>query len=158
MIGEKVSYKKLMTLENDGHYQGYLINGSRITDYFGDISGELMTRATGNGSMLRAYKEINFLAPVWVGDLMEYTGWIEKKNNTSYELHFEAYKLSTKTDDYKVKNQFNHGSDHPDLKGYEGNLWLDPPILCGNAIGIFVVPEKDNMGPLDPKFAIPEEK
>lgn len=154
MLGEKVIIRKMMTYENDGHYLGYLINGSRITDYFGDITGELMARATGDGSLLRAYRDINFLAPVYVGDVMEYHGWIEKKFNTSYEVHFEAWKIMTNTDDYKIAHGFNHAADNPDFKGYEGKLLCNPPVLCGTAIGTLVVLPQNYRGPLDPKFEI----
>ena len=156
MIGEKVILKKLMTVEQDGHYLDYLINGSRMVDYFGDITGELLSRATGDGSLFRAYKEINFLAPVYVGDMMQFEGWIEKKGKTSYEVHFRAYKIETHTDDYKVAHQFSHAKDHPVFVGYEGKMLCDPPLLCADAIGTLVVLPENYSGPLDPRFAVEE--
>ena len=155
MIGAKVIHTKMMTVENDGHYLGNLVHGGRLLDYWGDVGTELMIRATGDGSLFRAYKSVEFLAPVHVGDFMEYHGWIEKKGNTSFEVHFEAWKTITTTDDYKLANKFLDGViGEPDLKGYEGRLFLDPPILCGTAVGVMVVP-KDHQKPApDPRFAI----
>ncbi len=153
MIGARIIHTKLMTVENDGHYPGSLINGGRLLDYFGDVGTELMIRATGSGSMFRAYKEVQFLAPVHIGDFMEYHAWLEKKGRTSYEVHFEAWKTITRTDDYKISHQYGHGvTGEPDLKGYEGSILLDPPLLCGTAIGIMVVPEEEQMPAPDPRF------
>ena len=36
-----------------------------------------MVRATGDGSLFRAYKEVNFLAPIHVGDFMEYRAEVD---------------------------------------------------------------------------------
>ena len=153
MIGAKVIHTKMMTVECDGHYLGELIHGARILDYFGDVATELMIRATGDGSLFRAYKEAEFLAPVHIGDFMEYHGWIEKKGNTSYEVRFEAWKTISTTDDYKIAHKFNHGvNGEPDLKGYEGRILLDPPLLCGTATGIMVVRKEDQKPAPDPRF------
>lgn len=154
MIGVKIIHTKMMTVEQDGHYLGNLINGGRILDYFGDVGTELMVRATGDGSLFRAYKDVEFLAPVYIGDFMEYHAWIEKKGNTSFEVHFEAWKTITMTDDFKVSHQFNHAADKPDLKGYEGRLVLDPPVLCGKATGIMVVAKELQKTAPDPRFRV----
>ncbi|MDD5832702.1 MAG: hotdog fold domain-containing protein [Clostridiales bacterium] len=158
MIGTKVIHKKMMTVENDGHYLGNLINGSRMLDYFGDVGTELMVRATGDGSLFRAYKEVEFLAPVHVTDIMEYHGWIEKRGKTSFEVHFECYKIFTMTDQFKVKHGFLDAfpKGEPDLsKHYASEAAMvkcDPPLLCGRAIGIMVVPVEYQGEPLDPAF------
>lgn len=155
MIGVPIVHTKMMTVETDGHYLGDLIHGARMLDYFGDVATELMIRATGDGSLFRAYKDVEFLAPVHVGDFMEYKAWIEKKGNTSYEVHFEAWKTITTTDDYKIAHQFNHGTTGtPDLKGYVGRLYLDEPVLCGTAVGIMVVAKEDQKIAPDPRFRV----
>ena len=160
MIGNKVIFRKMMTVENDAHYLGILINGGRMLDYFGDVGTELMVRATGDGSLFRAYKEVNFLAPIHVGDFMEYHGWIEKKGRTSFEVHFECYKIFTMTDDYKVKHNFMDAiQGEPDLKHFKSDAAMvacDPPLLCGTAIGIMIVPAEFQREPLDPAFKVEE--
>lgn len=152
MIGAKVIHTKMMTVENDGHYLGNLVHGGRLLDYWGDVGTELMIRATGDGSLFRAYKEVQFLAPVYIGDFMEYHAWIEKKGNTSFEVHFEAWKTISTTDDYKISHGFNHAADHPQLMGYEGRVLLDPPVLCGTAVGIMVVAKENQKPAPDPRF------
>ena len=158
MIGNKVIHRKMMTVENDAHYLGNLINGGRMLDYFGDVGTELMIRATGDGSLFRAYKEVNFLAPIHVGDFMEYHGWIEKAGNTSFEVHFECYKIFTYTDEFKLNHGFLDAFPHGKPEKVEhyaseaAMVKCDPPLLCGTAVGIMVVPFEYRIGPLDPAF------
>ncbi len=160
MIGTKVIHRKMMTAENDAHYLGNLINGGRMLDYFGDVGTELMVRATGDGSLFRAYKSVDFLQPIHVGDFMEYHGWIEKKGNTSFEVHFEAYKIFTYTDEYKYSHGFMDAfpAREPDLTTHYASeaafIALDPPLLCGTAVGIMIVPKEYQREPLDPAFKI----
>ena len=77
MVGEKVVLHAMMK-GSDGHYVGGLVNGARIVHYWGDVGTELMVRVDGDISLFLGYEEINFTAPVYVGDFMEYHGWIEK--------------------------------------------------------------------------------
>lgn len=155
MIGVKITHTKMMTAEIDAHYMGNLINGGRLMDYWGDVATELMIRATGDGSLFRAYKEAEFLAPIHVGDFMEYTAWIESRGNTSFVVKFEAWKTITHTDDYKISRKFTDAiMGEPDLKGYEGRLYLEKPILCGTATGIMVVPKELQKLAPDPRFRV----
>jgi len=155
MIGEKVVHKLMMT-GADGHYVGNLVNGTRMLDFFGDVATELLVRMDGDLSLFRSYKEVDFLAPVYVGDFMEYHGWIERKGKTSYEVHFEAWKVITMPDDFKLKSNFLDGvQGEPHLLNLQQSAALvcNPPILCGKAIGVLVIPEDCQRGPQDPKFA-----
>ena len=155
MIGVKIIHNKLMTVEHDAHYIGSLVNESRMLDYFGDVGTELMIRATGDGSMFRAYKEVQFIQPVHVGDFMEFHAWLEKRGNTSFEVHFEAWKVISRTDDYKLSHGYQYGViGEPDLKGYESALLCDPPVLCCTAVGILVVAKEDQKDAPDPRFRI----
>ena len=154
MLGEKYVIRKLLTSENDGHYPGYLINGARITDYFDDVVHELINMAAGNGR-IRSYKDIQFTFPVWQGDTMEYQGWIERVEGNIYEIHLEALKIKTFTDDFKVHYQFGHVSiQSAKLRGYEGPEVLDPPIICGSAVAFVEVVPDEYFGPADPKYSV----
>jgi len=45
----------------------------------------------------------------------------------------------------------------PDLKHFKSDAAMvacDPPLLCGTAIGIMVVPEEYQREPLDPAFKV----
>lgn len=153
MIGNKVMHRLMMT-GGDGHYVNNLVNGSRMLDFFGDVATELLVRCDGDLSLFLGYSDVRFLAPIHVGDFMEYHGWIEKKGKTSYTLKFEAYKVITMPDDFKKESYFLDGIDGKNLMGLKQSAALvcDPPILCGTATGTLVIPEDCQRGPQDPAF------
>ena len=154
MIGEKVVHRVMMK-GKDGHYVNNLVNGARIMEWFGDVATELLVRADGDLSLFLGYSEVRFTAPVHVGDFMEYWGWIEKIGNTSYTCKFEAYKVITMPDDFKIKSQFMDAvSGEPKMLGlpWSNALVCDPPILCGYATGTLIIPKDCQRGPQDPRF------
>ena len=155
MIGTKVVHKVLMT-GADGHYVNNLVNGSRILDFFGDVATELCIRADGDGGLFLGYSEVRFTAPVHVGDIMEYHGWIEKIGNTSYSISFEAWKITTMPDDFKLQSNFLDGvTGKPKLMKLHQTamLLLNPPELCAKASGTLVIPKSGQRGAQDPAFA-----
>ena len=142
MVGEKVTLPVMMKA-SDGHYVGGLVNGARIVNMWGDVGTELMVRVDGDISLFLGYDEINFTAPVYVGDFMEYTGWIEKVGNTSYTCKFEAWKVATMCDRTDM-----------DMTGVEHTAATAcvPPVLCGTATGSLYIAKKDQRGETDPAF------
>ncbi len=154
MVGEKVVHRLMMTGQ-DGHYVNQLVNGSRMLDFFGDVATELLVRCDGDLSLFLGYEEVRFTAPIHVGDFMEYHGWIEKKGKTSYKVKFEAYKVITMPDDFKVKSNMLDGvHGEPNMTGLAQSAALvcDPPVLCGYATGTLVIPEELQRGAQDPAF------
>lgn len=141
MIGEKATLRSMMR-ESDGHYVGGLVNGARILHFFGDVATELMVRVDGDISLFCGYEEISFTAPVYVGDFMEYSAWIEKVGNTSYTLKFEAYKVATMCD---------RAGACEGLESTAATCCI-PPVLCGTATGTLVIPKNCQRGEQDPKF------
>jgi 3-aminobutyryl-CoA ammonia-lyase len=137
MIGEKVILRVRMS-EKDAHYAGGLVNGSRMLDYFGDVATELCIRHDGDESLFRAYDSVEFLAPVYAGDFIEYHGWIESVGKASRKMKFEAYKVIELARD-------------PNLPESAANV-LKEPVLVGRASGTLVVPLDKQRGPQDPKF------
>jgi 3-aminobutyryl-CoA ammonia-lyase len=137
MIGEKVVLRVRMSAK-DAHYAGELVNGSKILDYFGDVATELSIRNDGDESLFRSYDSVDFLAPVYAGDFMEYHGWIESAGKTSRKMKFEAYKVIELARD-------------TELALSAANV-LEEPVLVGKASGTLIVPLDHQRGPQDPKF------
>ena len=137
MVGSKVVHHVMMRCA-DGHYVGGLVNGARIVDMWGDVSTELMVYVDGDISLFLGYKNIKFTAPVYVGDFMEYHGWIEKVGNQSYTCHFEAWKVATMLD-----------RTDADMTGiaHTAATACVPPVLCGEATGSLYIAKKDQRGP-----------
>ena len=142
MIGSKVVHHVMMR-GADGHYVGGLVNGARIVDMWGDVGTELMVYVDGDISLFLGYKDIKFTAPVYVGDFMEYHGWIVKIGNCSYTCHFEAYKVATMCDRTDM-----------DMTGiaHTAATACVPPVLCATATGSLYIAKKDQRGPQHPDF------
>lgn len=122
----------------DVHYAGDLVNGSHILDVFGDVATELLIRMDGDEGLFRTYEHVDFLAPVYAGDFMEYVGWIESAGGSSRKMIFEAYKVIELCRD-------------PELTDSAARI-LKEPLLVGRAEGICVVPKSVQRGPQDEKF------
>ena len=109
---------------SDAHYAGNLVAGAKILSLFGDVATELTIRHDGDEGLLRAYDQVEFLAPVYGGDFVEVTGRIVKVGNTSRKITFEAY---------KVIASIQGGVQASACKV------LDPPILVAKASATCVV-------------------
>lgn len=137
MIGTKVIHRVRMNA-SDAHYAGDLVNGSRVLDFFGDVGTELCVRMDGDESLFRSYDSVDFLAPVYAGDFMEYHGWIEKAGSTSRRCRFEAYKYITLSRD-------------PNLEISAANV-LPEKLLVAKAEGTLIVKKDMQRGVQDPAF------
>jgi len=108
----------------DAHYAGNLVDGARILNLFGDLATELTIRYDGDEGLLRAYDNVEFLAPVHGGDFIEVIGKITKVGKSSRKMSFKAYKVIAQS---------------PDQRHESACDVLDPPILVAKASGTCVV-------------------
>lgn len=72
--------------------------GAKILEFFGDAATALCLRETrgANEGMFRAYRDVEFLRPVYAGDTVEATATIVGIGNTSRTVKFVAYKIGRK--------------------------------------------------------------
>lgn len=122
----------------DAHYAGELVNGAKMLDYFGDVATELAIRLDGDEALFRTYEHVDFLAPCYAGDFVEYVGWIEKVGNTSHRMCFEAWE-----------------SDRAGKGAWLGSFsceYSESPVLVGRAVGIGVTPKSCQRGAQDVHF------
>jgi 3-aminobutyryl-CoA ammonia-lyase len=82
--------------EKDVHYKGGIVSGARVLELFGDAATELLIRTEGTEGLLRAYHEVEFLAPVTAGDILEVTAQITRVGNSSRDMIFSAIKVIEK--------------------------------------------------------------
>lgn len=82
----------------DAHYSGGLVAGAKTLELFGDAATKLCLLETGgkDEGLFRAYKEVEFLRPVYAGDTVEAIAKIIKIGNTSRTMRFSAYKIGKK--------------------------------------------------------------
>jgi 3-aminobutyryl-CoA ammonia-lyase len=124
-VGDEVKLRVRMSAR-DAHYGGDLVAGAKTLELFGDIVTEVAVRLDGDEGLFRAYKEIEFLAPVYAGDFLEVTGKLLKIGSTSRTVELIARKVIASSRDP------NHDSQ-ADV--------LDEPITVVRAIGVTVTPK-----------------
>src|SRR3954454_12485465 len=94
MIGTKVTIRLRMGA-HDAHYAGELVDGARMLQLFGDVATELLIRLDGDEGLFRAYENVEFLAPVYVGDYIEAIGRILTIGRSSRKIEFVTQKVVT---------------------------------------------------------------
>lgn len=110
----------------EAHYAGNLAAGAKVMELFGDVATEIASRHDGDEGLLRAYENVEFLAPVHGGDFLEVRGELLHVGNTSRKIRFEAYKVMANTEGAGDASAV-------DL--------LEAPVLVARAIGTTVVPK-----------------
>ncbi len=120
---EKVMIR-LRTSTADAHYGGNLVDGARMLQLFGDVATELLIRTDGDEGLFRAYDSVDFLAPVYAGDYIEATGYIDKQGNSSRHMVFEAKKVII---------------PRPDISDSACDVLAEPVVVC-RASGTCITP------------------
>ena len=114
----------------DAHYGGGLVDGARLLALFGDAATELCIRHDGDEGLLRAYEEVEVLAPTHAGDYLEIEAELVATGNTSRTMRFEARRVI---------------GARPDLSPSAADPLERPVVLC-RARGTCVVPRDRQRG------------
>jgi len=114
----------------DAHYGGGLVDGARLLALFGDAATELCIRHDGDEGLLRAYEEVEVLAPTHAGDYLEIEAELVATGNTSRTMRFEARRVI---------------AARPDLSPSAADPLERPVVLC-RARGTCVVPRDRQRG------------
>jgi len=106
------------------HYGGNLVDGAYVLGLFGDVATEASIRADADEGLFASYSDIQFLAPVVAGDVLEVTATITRVGRRSRAMTFEARVLCRAEPD----------------RGPSAARLLDQPIVAVTATGTVVVP------------------
>jgi 3-aminobutyryl-CoA ammonia-lyase len=106
----------------DAHY-GSIAPGAYVMKIFGDLATEITVRRDGDEGLLRAYENVEFLAPVRPGDFLECRATMVREGTTSRTFEAEAWRVI---------------DARPDLEESAVDF-LDEPVLVAKAIGTTVV-------------------
>jgi acyl-CoA hydrolase len=111
--GKDVDYEtfKFMFGQEDSHYPGSLISGSKILEKNIDFATAFLARREGGKSNLLVHADGNILHPCGVCDVLEVVCRIVKEGNTSRVVAFEMYKLQ----EYDKKKDFYKPCEDPML-------------------------------------------
>jgi 3-aminobutyryl-CoA ammonia-lyase len=106
------------------HYGGNLVDGAYVLALFGDVATEVCIRADGDEGLFASYSDVQFLAPLLAGDVVEATATITKVGRRSRQLRFEARVLC------RADPQ----------GGASASRVLDEPVTVVTALGTVVCP------------------
>ncbi len=110
---------------HDAHYGGGLVDGAKALQFFGDVATELLIQHDGDEGLFKAYTDVEFIAPMYAGDYIEFEGEITKVGNSSRTMEFVAKKVIV---------------PRTDINDSACDV-LDEPIIVAKATGVCVVPK-----------------
>ena len=110
------------------HYAGDLVDGAYSLACFGDVATEVCIRTDGDEGLFASYSDVQFLAPVHAGDVLEISARVVRVGRRSRELAFTARVLCRA----RVDPAGGPGSSRSEV--------LDPALVATTATGTVVVP------------------
>jgi len=116
------AYLRVRVGSEDAHY-GTIAAGAFVMQLFGDLATEITVRRDGDEGLLRAYENVEFLAPVRPGDFLECRAKLIREGRTSRTFEAEAWKVITTRQDL--------GESAADV--------LEERVLVARAVGTTVV-------------------
>jgi 3-aminobutyryl-CoA ammonia-lyase len=125
MIGLTVTHRRYVPYSH-AHYAGNLVDGAYSLGLFGDVATEMCIRTDGDEGLFASYSDVQFLAPVRAGDVLEITAEVVKVGRRSRTLEFRAVVV---------------GRGRPEHSESAAEM-LEQPIVATTATGVVVVPEK----------------
>jgi 3-aminobutyryl-CoA ammonia-lyase len=106
------------------HYAGNLVDGAYSLAAFGDVATEVCIRTDGDEGLFASYSDVQFLAPVRAGDVLEIEAKLVRVGRRSREIAFEVRVVCRGRGD----------------QGASSAAVLDPPLVATRATGTVVVP------------------
>jgi 3-aminobutyryl-CoA ammonia-lyase len=88
-VGMTVRHQRYVPYSH-AHYGGNLVDGAYVLGLFGDVATELSIRTDGDEGLFASYSDIQFVAPVLAGDVLEATATITRVGRRSRSVRFEA--------------------------------------------------------------------
>ena len=73
----------------EAHYAGNLVDGAWGLGLFGDVATEMCIRTDGDEGLFASYSDVQFLAPVRAGDVVEARATLVRVGRRSREMSFE---------------------------------------------------------------------
>jgi 3-aminobutyryl-CoA ammonia-lyase len=123
--GTTVTHRRYVPYSH-AHYAGNLVDGAYSLAAFGDVATELMIRTDGDEGLFASYSDVQFLAPVRAGDILEVTATLTRVGTRSRTVAFEARVV--------CRGRPDRGESAAEL--------LEQPIVTCTAAGTIVVPPR----------------
>jgi 3-aminobutyryl-CoA ammonia-lyase len=122
-VGLTVVHRRYVPYSH-AHYAGNLVDGAYSLAAFGDVATELCIRTDGDEGLFASYSDVQFLAPVRAGDVLEIEARLVRVGRRSREIEFAVRVVCRGTPEH----------------GASAARQLDPALLATSARGVVVVP------------------
>jgi 3-aminobutyryl-CoA ammonia-lyase len=122
-VGVTVSHRRYVPYSH-AHYAGNLVDGAYSLGLFGDVATELCIRTDGDEGLFASYSDVQFLAPVRAGDVLEVVAEVVAVGRRSRTVDFRAVVVAR---------------GRPDLSASAAQV-LAEPVVATTARGVVVVP------------------
>jgi 3-aminobutyryl-CoA ammonia-lyase len=122
-VGLTVTHRRYVPYSH-AHYAGNLVDGAYALGLFGDVATEVCIRTDGDEGLFASYSDVQFVAPIRAGDVVEVTAQVTRVGNRSRTLEFSCVVVCR---------------GRPDESASAAEV-LDPPIVAVVATGTVVVP------------------
>ena len=123
-VGFTVTHRRYVAY-SDAHYAGNLVDGAYSLKLFGDVATEMCIRTDGDEGLFASYSDVQFLAPVRAGDVIEVTCTLTRVGTRSRTVDFAVHVVA-------------RGEPTPERPG--AAAMLAEPLLATTATGTVVVP------------------
>ena len=125
-VGQQVVHRCYVSFAH-AHYAGNLVDGAWGLGLFGDVATEMCLATDGDEGLFASYAEVQFLAPVRAGDVVEARARLTRVGTRSREMAFELVVVARSTDGDRAS---------------AGRV-LAEPIVATTATGTVVIPPVD---------------
>ena len=126
-VGLVVTHRRYIPFSH-AHYAGDLVDGAYLLGMFGDVATELCIRTDGDEGLFASYSDVQFVAPVRAGDVVEVDARLTRTGTRSRSVEFVARVVCRGTD--------------ADGASASAAVVLDPPVVAVTATGTVVVPAR----------------
>lgn len=123
-VGTVVTHRRYVS-HAEAHYAGNLVDGAWGLGLFGDVATEMCIRTDGDEGLFASYSDVQFLAPVRAGDVVEATATLVRAGTRSREMTFALHVVA-------------RGVERAGAPG--AATVLDQPVVATTATGTVVVP------------------
>jgi 3-aminobutyryl-CoA ammonia-lyase len=132
-LGMQVTHRRYVPYSH-AHYAGNLVDGAYVLGLFGDVATEVCIRTDNDEGLFASYADVQFLAPVRAGDVVEVTATVTRVGRRSRQIGFAAQVV--------CRGRPDPGPERPTAGGTAESaaMVLPDPILAVTATGTVVVP------------------
>ncbi len=127
VVGTRVTHRRYVPYSH-AHYAGNLVDGAYSLGLFGDVATEMCIRTDGDEGLFASYADVQFLAPVRAGDVLEISCELVAAGSRSRRLELAVHVVA-------------RGAATAQRPG--AATLLDEAILATTAVGTVVVPHLD---------------